>query len=139
MSQNLDQFKDQKVVLQKKAADGSLEEIEGTVLAANELGVLIKPKGKTQAVLVELGDIEGDIAHANEKPKNLNQRTMKVITYGGARQHLVTSHGYKLSEIKPMSEGEAFDFHASLDHSDLGHVHSDAKPAADESGEKTSD
>jgi hypothetical protein len=129
MSQNLEQFVNQKVTLQKKAADGSLEEITGTVLAANEIGVLLKPKGKTQGSLIALADIEGDIVHANEKPKKLTQRTLKVIAYGGARQHLITSHGYALTEIQAMSESRAFDFHAGLDHTDLGHTHSDAKPA----------
>lgn len=146
MGQNLKQFDGKKVVLVRNldapAADGSTaEEIEGTVITANPLGVLIKPKGKTQGILVEADKIEGEIRFVETKAKKLTKRWLKDLEYGNARQHLISAHGYKVSEIDKMTEQAAFDFHKTLDHSDLGHQHGE-KPAAaadDSAGEGSED
>lgn len=134
--QDLTQFDGKKVVIVHNLAEANAkgelaEEVEGTALAANAMGVLLKPKGTTQATLIEAANIE-EINFAPEKPKKLVIRWLKDVEYGNARQHLVSSHGYEVSKIESMEEGAALEFHMSLDHSDLAHRHGE-KPAKGES------
>jgi hypothetical protein len=109
-------------------------EIEGTVVAANELGLLLKPKGRTQAELIEADKIEM-VSYVPEKPKTIKAKSLKVVTHGDARTHLIERHGVTLSWANQATEESALKYHASLDHSDLGHNH-DPKPAkSDESAD----
>jgi hypothetical protein len=131
-TQDLAKFDGKKVVIVHNLAEANAkgelaEEVEGTALAANGMGVLLKPKGTTQAVLIEAGNIE-EINFAPEKPKKLVVRWLKDVEYGNARQHLASSHGYQVSKIEPMDEQAALEFHGTLDHSDLAHRHGE-KPA----------
>jgi hypothetical protein len=135
--QDLTKFDGKKVVivhnLPEANAKGELaEEIEGTALAANTMGVLLKPKGTTQAILIEIGNIE-EINLAPEKPKKLVVRWLKDVEYGNARQHLVSSHGYQISKVEAMAEDAALEFHNTLDHSDLAHRHGEKPAKASES------
>jgi hypothetical protein len=130
-----DQYQGKKVILTVADATeenpGQTKEIEGTATAANALGIMLKPKGKTGLELYEADTIQS-VAYAPEKEKELKAKTLKVVEYGNAKQHLVDRHGYKLSEINKMSEQEAFDFHNDLDHVELelGHVHGEKESAA---------
>lgn len=141
-----DQYQGKKVILTladttEGAAEGSTKEIEGTATAANALGIMLKPKGKTGLELYEAGDIRG-VAYAPEKEKELKAKTLKIVDHGNAKQHLVDRHGYKLSEINKMEETGAFEFHGTLDHPelDLGHVHGDKEAAKVEAeGTETTD
>ena len=109
------------------------EEIEGTLEAANDQGILFKPKGKVKPDIIVTKDIE-DIRYAPEKAKNLKAKTLKPITYGQARSHLLERHGMTLSEVNAMTEEQAFKYHQELDHvaAGLGHVHGEKEsPAAE--------
>lgn len=133
---DLTKFDGKKVVIVHNLTEANdkgelAEEVEGTALAANAMGVLLKPKGTTQATLIEAANIE-EISLAPEKPKKLVVRWLKDVEYGNARQHLVSSHGYNVSKVEPMTEEAALEFHETLDHSDLAHRHGE-KPAKGES------
>lgn len=129
----LTQYTDQKVIVQVKldepnAEGATLVEVEGTCLAANELGVLFKPKGRTKAELIEADKIES-INFAPEKARVLKPISLKEVAYGDARKHLLERHGVALSWVnnEATTEASALEYHQTLDHADLGHNH-DPKP-----------
>lgn len=126
---NLADYEGQRVIVTRKLEDGTLAEVEGTCQSANELGVLIKPRGKASVEIIEASDIE-QVTFAPEKPKKLGPKYVKEITYGNARRHLLDRHSATLTEIAAMSEETALRTHAAIDHEadDLGHRHGD-KPA----------
>lgn len=99
-------------------------EIEGTVQSGNALGILIKPKGKTNFELIPAAEIES-VEFIMETAKNLDCKTLKVVEFGQARAHVLERHGWTLKQVNTISELDAYEKHAKLDHvaSDLGHVH----------------
>lgn len=113
-------------------------EIEGTVQSGNALGILIKPKGKTNFELIPAVEIE-NIEFVDDKPKDLDRKILKVVEFGQARPHLLERHAFSLTAINSMSELDAYDQHNLLDHlaDDLGHIHGDKK--ATERAEAVSD
>lgn len=125
-TENLAQYENKKIVVVKKNEDGSASEIEGVAQAANELGILIKPKGKTNFDLVPIGDIE-EIRYVEGTVKKLTRKTLKEVEFGQARNHLLERHGFTLAQVNDMDEKSAFEKHNAIDHegSDLGHVHGD--------------
>jgi hypothetical protein len=132
---DLAQYADQKVVMKVKldepnAEGATLVEVEGLALAANELGVLLKPKGRTKAELVEADKIES-IEFAPEKARAIKPISLKVVAYGDARKHLGDRHGTSVAWLNDATEASALDYHQGLDHGDLSHNH-DPKPAKDE-------
>jgi hypothetical protein len=135
MDLDLNQFKEKKVTLVVNPAEGGdAEELEGTVVAVTGSAIMFRPKGKTSPRIIEKGSIES-IEHAATGDKKLAVRTLKVVQFGQARAHLLERHGSTLKAVNAMTEKEAFDLHAGLDHValDLGHVHKDKadKPEAE--------
>jgi len=114
------------------------EELEGTLVAVAGDAVMFKPKGKTNALLIDLPDVES-VNFAQEKAKTLSRKTLKVVTHGQARTHLLERHAYTLAQINGMSETEAFRIHEAIDHEadDLGHVH--GEKAKGENGDSDTD
>lgn len=106
-------------------------ELEGKAEAANALGILLKPKGKTNFELIELSNI-ASVSLAPEKDIVLKARTLKLVELGQAKAHLLERHAYTLSEVNGLGEEQASDLHHQIDHpvEDLGHVHG-AKASGD--------
>lgn len=100
------------------------KEVEGTVQSGNSLGLLLKPRGKSNVEIIEATMIER-VELAPDKQKNLNVKYVKNVWLGKARQHLLDWHGMTLTSINSITEEQAFEQHTSIDHlaSDLGHVH----------------
>lgn len=143
-----DQYVGKKIILTvnlKEANEkGELaEEIEGTLEAANAMGLMVKPKGQVKARIIELSDIEGELRLAPTKEKALTARKIKPVQLGQAKSHLLERHGFRLQDVNAMSEEEAYNGHAKIDHvaDNLGHVHVDKSdaPKADEAGEQAAD
>lgn len=125
-TQDLTQFVDKKVVVVKNAEDGTSVEVEGTVQSGNELGLVIKPKGKTNFDIIQASDIE-EVRLVESAQKSLTRRTLKPVKLEQARNHLLERHAYTLAQVNKMSDQQALDAHEGIDHeaSDLGHVHGD--------------
>lgn len=139
MSGDYSEFQGKKVLVVRKLdkpneKGESAVEVEGLAQSANELGILIKPKGKVQLELIPADEIE-EVSYAPEKAKALKAKTLKPVEYGQARTHLLERHGVDLEWANAVTEQEAFDYHKSLDHEELklGHVHGDksASPASE--------
>lgn len=109
-------------VIHLQQEDGSLKETIVTIQAATVAGVVYKEKGRSNIELTEVAKIE-EISAAPVKPKPVQQKKLKPIEFGQARQHLLDKHGVLLTWAKEADEQAAFDYHATLDHTDLGHVH----------------
>ena len=120
--EDLQQYIKKEAVLHIVQEDGSLKEITGTIQAATVAGVVYKEKGRSNIELTEVSKIE-EITAAPVKPRPVQQKKLKPIEFGQARQHLLDRHGVTLSWGKEADEQAAFDYHKTLDHSDLGHVH----------------
>lgn len=139
----LKNYEGQRVVLTRNLtepneAGESAVEVEGQVQAANEMGVLLKPKGQVQFKLIPLEEIE-EISLQEAKTSKLKASKLALVKLGKARSHLLERHGVTLKWANETTEEQAFAYHASLDHEelDLGHVHVDKdkkdNEAADES------
>jgi hypothetical protein len=118
----LERFVNKNVILHVKQEDNSLREVEGKVEAASAAGMAFKEKGKSKLDLVMPEQIE-EITLAPTKPKSVLQKKLKPIEEAQARQHLVDRHGVPLSWAKENTDQDAFAYHESLDHSNLGHKH----------------
>lgn len=138
----LAEFKDKKVVVTRNLPEPnekgeSAVEIEGTVQIGNALGLLIKPKGKTNFELIPAAEIE-EVVLAKESNKALKRSKLQHVKLGQARRHLLERHGIALAWVNNATEEQALEYHNSLNHEelDLGHVHvekSKDEPAGDES------
>lgn len=133
--EDLSEYNGKRVVLVRNLSEPNEKgetavEVEGTVQAANEQGVLIKPKGKASFDLVPADEIE-EIRLAEAGEKKLRQKVLKPVQLGQARSHLLERHGLTLDEANEMSEEQAFEEHAEIDHSPLGHRH-EAKDEQDQ-------
>lgn len=123
----LEQYAGQKVVLvYTPSGENEATEVEGTAEAANQMGVLLKPKGRQNMELIEVAQIE-DIRFAPEKAKDLKAQELQLVKYGSARKHVLDRHGVTLAEANAMSEEDALSTHAEIDHTGLGHVHVEKK------------
>lgn len=131
----LEQFDGKRVVVTHNTDNGA-EQIEGKVETGNALGLLIKPKGKTNLQLI-LADTIEDVQYAAEPVRELKQKELAPIGYGQVRRHLLDRHGYTLKDINQMDEAQAHQFHNDLDHSELGHTHVEktAEPEAETADE----
>lgn len=121
---SLESYQDKRVILttiNPEDPEGSIE-TEGKVEAANDLGILIKPKGKSQVEMFEADKIL-QVVLAPEKEKGVSKKHLQPIELGHARQHLADRHGITLSELKNYTEDAAFAAHKQIDHADLGHDH----------------
>lgn len=131
-------FEGKKVVLVRnldKANDKgeTAEELEGTLVAVASEALMFKPKGKTSSVLIEIKDVES-INHADTSARKLTRKTLKIVEFGQARNHILERHGLTLTSVNALSEKDAYDWHQGLNHEelDLGHVHGEkAKPEAE--------
>lgn len=104
------------------------EEIEGTAVTANELGILLKPRGKTALELIEAGTIE-QVVLAPEKPSEIKARALQPVADGQVRQHLADRHGLDLSQVNALTEEDAAEYHKSLVHDKTASAHHhEAKP-----------
>jgi hypothetical protein len=132
-------FAGKQVILHRIKEDGSIEELEGKVEDASEVGMAFKPKGKRDVDLVLPDEIE-EISLAPTKPKTLSQKKLKPIAENAARQHLLDRHGYDRSVVNEMSDEQAFAEHNDIDHDDLGHRHeAEDEGDDDEAGESSED
>jgi hypothetical protein len=119
--ENISQYENQKIILTVEV-DGSNAELEGTALAANEMGVLLRPKGKVSSDLYEAAKIES-IRLAPVNSSELKASELKIVKVGSTRKHLLDRHGYTLAQVNTVAELDAYEAHSELDHSGLGHTH----------------
>jgi hypothetical protein len=138
----LEGYSGKQVVLHVVNDENGLDELEGTVVSASEVGMAFKEKGKRDLRLIEPSQIE-EIEVAPEAPKKTPQKKLQQVTNKSARQHLLDRHGYLRSWANEVSDDEAFAEHEGIDHSDLGHRHltdeETAKKAAGKSDSEDED
>lgn len=103
-------------------------ELEGTAQSANELGILLKPKGKTSVKLIEASQIER-VQFAPEEAKALKAKPLQPVKYGNARQHLADRHGVPLADVNQLSEESALSYHEDVEHDQtvISHFHQEKK------------
>jgi hypothetical protein len=132
------EYNEKRVTLIVNSEDGTAQELEGTIVAGNALGVMFKPKGSSKTDIIEGSNIV-EVRLAPAKPKKLTVKKLKPIAVGQVRQHLVDRHGYTIADIEKMGEAEAAKFHDELDHSGLGHRHTDSAAKSTSGADEVSD
>lgn len=128
----LAQYDDKRVNITFKNDEGEVVTQEGKVESASEVGVLFKERGKSSMSIIEPDDIESIELAAVREPK-ISVKKLKPVELGKARAHLADRHGLNMAYINSVTEQQAFDYHAELDHKelDLGHIHEgDEEPEA---------
>lgn len=147
MSVNLaevEAFTDKRVTVQYNSdadADGTREVIEqdGTLMAAQPgIGIMFRPKGQNQGVLVDEANVL-DIVLAPTPPKKVRQKKLKEISTSDARQHLADRHGTSLEWVNTATPEQALEYHGTLNHEDLGHTHVSENAESTEQAEVVSD
>lgn len=122
------QYIGKKIVVSLKDKEDPLE---GKVLSASAIGILIKVPRSSTPALIMASDIETDgIEVLPEKPSSLRQRAMDEVSEGKVRRHLLDCHGFQLDTINEWSEDDALAEHDSIEHDGLGHHH-DGKKKSD--------
>lgn len=103
--------------------DNTATERTGKIEAATVAGIVFKEKGKSGLHLIPSPDKIYEIDFAPTKPKSVTQKVLVPVEFGQARQHLLDRHGIELQWAKDADEKAAFEWHETLDHSNLGHRH----------------
>lgn len=117
---DMKKFEGNKVIINLPGKGG---EMEGKLEAYNEVaGGFFRKKGSPNGTIFELSEVQS-IEFAPEKARKLSPRQLPIVEYGKARQHLADRHGITLDWINSVTEVEAFEAHEQLDHSQLGHFH----------------
>lgn len=119
--------------------DGETVTKEGRVEMGTHQGLIFKEKGKSSTLLIEAGDVKSVEELASKEP-NVAVKKLQPIPLGRVRQHLADRHGYPKDVANALTEQQAFDAHAELDHGPLAHVHvePDAKTDAEAGDESSS-
>lgn len=124
--ENIEQFKDQrvKIVRNVDGEDGQrvAEELIATVTAASTDVILVRPKGRTSQLLIDVPTLES-ISLDDDAIKDVRQRTLRPVKLGDARQHLADRHGWTLFRVNRLTEETAFAEHEAANHDELSHCH----------------
>jgi hypothetical protein len=109
---------------------------EGTIKVGNHQGVLFQKKGISNGSLFGVDQIL-EVEEIAEKPVKVSQKRVDPLEAKGARRHLALYHATPLSWLNSNTDEAALEYHATLDHSDLGHKHEvkPVKATADEATE----
>lgn len=103
------------VTLVNEAAD----EVRGKVVAATGSGMIVRGKGSSKAVLVELHEIKS--IEIDSDVNAIKQVTLKWPSVSMVRKHLATQHGWFLSDINKLSNQMADLEHKKIHASDYAH------------------
>lgn len=114
----------------KLAGQDEPGEISGRIEAVNELAILFRPKGGSQIIMIDSGEIISCTEITPESKKSstpsLRQKRQDPLTDTlKAKRHLLDSHGYLISWAKSVDDEDALKQHDSIDHGDLGHYHAE--------------
>lgn len=129
----LAEYAGKQVTIVRNLADSNeAVEVEGKVQVGNQLGLLIKPKGKVQFDLIPIDEIE-EVSLAKEGNKALKRSKLQPVKVGQARRHLLERHGYTLAWVNSVTEEQAAEHHDEINHeeADLGHIHVEKSEADD--------
>jgi hypothetical protein len=101
-------------------------EVEATMMAvAPGIGIMVRPRGKQQGLLIEENDIE-NIVQVAAVARPIKQKLLREMNLDDVRQHLADRHGVAVTWLNAAAPQQAFDYHADIDHSDLAHTHGSA-------------
>lgn len=119
-----------KVTVVRKVQDGE-ETLNGKVEVSNEMGLVIKPTGKVNVVLIEKAAVVSVSVDALPV-KVIKVKKLMPLQPTDARSHLTTHHGYTLAQVNAdgFSDADAFTVHQGLDHAGLGHNHENQSKGA---------
>lgn len=109
-----------------KDAEGNdtFETVEGRVIAANDVGVIIRHRRDTRIIdILSILDIE----EVRRTPRRtVVKRYVRVLAPDDSvRQHLADRHGVLVSVLNATDDDTARRMHEGYDHNDLGHKHGD--------------
>lgn len=111
--------------LDEPDASGNLAvEVEGIVMAAAEMGVMIRLRGMQVGEMIHADKVES-IAPISGNNRDVVARILKPSTLDDVRAHLADRHGFTLSTVNSLTSLAGFTAHGGIDHENLGHKHSE--------------
>lgn len=106
----------------KKSPTGVID-IEGTVLAAEQTGVVLQTTKGVE--IFELAQIYEAVSVA--PTRKLVRRKLSALPDSQARQHLIDRHGMPVDLVRSLTAEQAGNVHRQVNHSNLGHMHTEPK------------
>lgn len=115
--------------------------LTGRIVEGNTLGVIFKAKSQRVQDVINAEDIISVTEAVTARLRLVSQKRLRAVTAPNIKRHLADYHGQSRSELNEMSEAEAIRRHDEIDHSDLGHCHSDevAESSRDDSSRESRD
>lgn len=114
-----------KVLLDVKERDE--EQIEGWIEAIGKNGVLLKRKKNSTGSAELLFPFEITGVQLLEIAEQIKQTELKPVTVKNVRKHLISHHGWYLSQVNKITDDEALEAHTALHDLevafDYGHHH----------------
>lgn len=117
-----------KMVELTRTVDGETEVLTGRIIEGNTLGVVFKRKSQRVQDLYDANEITNVTEVASARLHLVSQKRLRLPGEANIRRHLADNHGWSRSDLNEMADVEAMRRHAEIDHSDLGHYHSNEAP-----------
>lgn len=112
------------IIWKKAQSEESMS--EGSVVAASNSGLLVKPRGASLAELIASTEIV-DLNILRDPNSKIILRRLRLVKVGEVRQHLADRHGLTLDFLDEYDDLQFLQYHITLDHSNLSHIHEDKK------------
>jgi hypothetical protein len=115
----------------------TVAEIKGTIEKGRDgVGVALRLKGKSQTILIDEDEIDSITVESSATTK-LKAKRVDPVKSSKMRQHLLMTHGLTLVYANTLTDEQAVEIHATLDHTILGHFHAVAPPKNDKASNTT--
>jgi hypothetical protein len=101
------------------------ETFPARVVEGNDMGLMYKKKNQRVPEIANAESILNIEEALSPRLRLVTKKKLKAVGDPTVKRHLADYHGFPLSELNGMSEGEAIRRHDEIDHTDLGHEHTD--------------
>ncbi|MFD5451630.1 hypothetical protein [Streptomyces sp. NPDC127100] len=128
-------YKDKMVTLTLQGRD---EPFAARVVEGNDMGIMYKEKNQRVPQIASADDILSIEEAVSPRLRLVTKKKLRAVSEPTIKRHLADYHGLTLTELNGMSEGEALRRHDEIDHSDLGHEHSDEVASASQAAPRES-
>ncbi|MEU4066705.1 hypothetical protein AB0F25_30705 [Streptomyces wedmorensis] len=105
--------------------DGEEETLTGRIVEGNALGVCFKKKSQRVQDIINADDIVKVDEVTSARLQLVSRKRLRAASETSIKRHLADYHGWPVSDLNGMADSEALRRHSEIDHSDLGHYHSD--------------
>lgn len=117
------------LVIRDESEPDGRKEVTGRIIEGNDLGVIFKAKSQRVQELINTEDILDVSEAVSARLRVVSQKKLKQVGPSVIKRHMADYHGWGRTQLNGMSEVEAMRQHDEIDHSDLGHCHTNEQAA----------